>query len=133
MKEDIYNLNILNGKSLKYVRQRRNPEALIQSELYKRLREKGFFVLLEYKVFCSEFNLFARLDLAVVHNDEIFSIIECKKKYPANRDRFIQSTQYRKLKSLKAPVFYCFGWGDIESTVNKICEIYNCNYLKRGN
>ena len=90
-------------------------EAQIQAECYRRLRNLGIEVYLEYK------HRNCRFDLVVVENGEIVVIVEIK-NHQRHYDpaRTFKTKQFKKYSSLGIPLVYCLSWDELEKTISQI-------------
>ena len=66
---------------MNFIKPKRMPEAVIQAELYRRLRNKGVRICLEYTAKCKIGRSgIVRLDAVIVKDDEVIASIECKSR-----------------------------------------------------
>jgi hypothetical protein len=105
---------------MEFERPKRIPEANIQAEIYKRLKELGIESILEYKF--KEFKL--RADLIIIKNDEIICACEIK-SWSKPREINSQGKQFQKYLKLGIPVFYCGRFEKIDYLIKEIIELYN--------
>lgn len=121
-------------KTLEFIPPKRLPEANIQAELYRKLRDTNIKCCLEYRMFCKETNSFIRVDAITLLDGRITSFIECKSR----NDNFqvaIEGSQYQKYKTFGIPIFYCMNFKHVTRTVELVellhtQGIYKDNYLQ---
>ena len=104
---------------MQFIRPRRIPEANIQAEIYKRLKELGIESMLEYRF--KEFRL--RADLIVIKNNEV--LCACEVKSRVCKRPMTYGKQFQKYLKLGIPIFYCLNLQEIDKIVEKIVVLYN--------
>ena len=105
------------------------PEANIQAEIYHHLRLEGIRCCLEYRMYCNESSSYIRADLVTVIGSEIACIVECKTRtgnYAVNTE----GRQYKRYKSLNAPLFYCMNFKHVGKTIELIKELHKSGQYK---
>lgn len=102
-----------------FIKPKHLPEANIQAELYRHLRNDGIKCCLEYRMYVEEFNTFCRADLIIIKGKKIIAIIECKSRdnnFEVNKG----GKQFRQYKTFGIPIFYCMNFKHVERTLNLI-------------
>ena len=97
------------------------PESNVQAEIYRQLRNRGIKCCLEYRMECAKYSRHIRADIAIVKEDEIICLVECKSRKVGAKLN-INTRQFNCYRSLGVDFFYCLGWHEIKTTVNKIIE-----------
>lgn len=107
------------NRTLEFIPPTRLPEANIQAEIYRHLRNRNIKCCLEYRMFCDETKRFLRADVVTITDGRILSIIECKSRdnnFKVNEN----GRQYQQYKSFDIPVFYCMNFKHVERVANLI-------------
>ena len=103
---------------LKFIKPKRLPEANIQAEVYRQLRNKGIKCCLEYRFYIESMNSYIRADVIIIQNDNIVAIIECKsRKKEGNPNK--DGRQYQKYRALGIPFIYCMTFKEVPKIVNE--------------
>lgn len=105
---------------MQFIRPKRLPEANLQAELYKRLKDIGIGSCLEYHF--KDFRL--RADLIVIKQNEIICACEVK-SYRTDREPHLDTKQYQKYLKLNIPIFYLVNLKNLDTIIYKITNLYN--------
>ena len=103
---------------MKFIRPRRMPEANIQAEIYRGLRNRGVKCCLEYKHRLNN-NKFIRADIAVIKDDQIILFIECKSR-KEGAEPFKEGRQYNNYSNSGVDFIYCMNWLEIQNTIKEV-------------
>ena len=114
---------------MKFIRPKKIPEANIQAEIYKRLRDRDVQCCLEYKHRISE-SSFIRVDVAVIYKDELLLFIECKSRKEGSKP-YREGRQYINYLSSGVEFIYCMGWWDIAKTLDIAFEMLHKKRAQR--
>lgn len=106
-------------KTLIFTPPKRLPEANIQAELYRLLRNSNIKCCLEYRMLCKETDSFLRADIVTIKNNRITSIIECKSR-DNNFNVNTSGKQYYQYSTFGIPIFYCMNFKHVTRTVNLV-------------
>ncbi len=104
---------------MQFIKPKRIPEANIQAEIYKQLKEVNIESMLEYRF--KEFRL--RADLIVIKNSKIICACEVK-SWSKPRSINPNGKQFRKYLKLGIPIFYCGRIDKIDNLIEKIKKLY---------
>lgn len=102
-----------------FVMPRRIPEANIQAEIYRRLKELGVQSILEYRFK----SLHLRADLIIIKENKI--ICACEVKSRVSKRPMTYGKQFQKYLKLGVPIFYCLNLNEIDKTIQRIFVLYN--------
>ena len=97
------------------------PEANVQAEIYRLLRNKNIKVCLEYRMECESQGRHIRADIAVIHEGNIICLIECKSR-KGSKGVNKQTRQYKAYKSIGVDFIYCLNWHEIKDAVNYVVD-----------
>jgi hypothetical protein len=106
---------------MEYVRPTRLPEANIQAEVYRRLKELNIECVLEYKFVKEKI----RADVIVIKDNKIICACEIKSKLYLNRPVNTTTKQFKKYFSLGIPIFYTGRLEKVDELINRIVNLYN--------
>ena len=104
---------------MKFIPPRRLPEANIQAEAYRQLRNNNIKCCLEYRIYIPDFNSYIRADIAIIKDDEVILLIECKSR-KRNKSPNKDGRQYKKYKSLGIPILYCMDFKEAQNILDDI-------------
>ena len=108
-------------KRIKFIKPNRIPEANVQAEIYRKLRNRDIRCCLEYRMEVPEYGNYLRADIAVLVGDYIACLIECKSRVNGKVNK--NGRQYKKYLSLGLPTIYCMSIYDVNETVSRILDI----------
>jgi len=107
---------------MKFIRPKKIPEANIQAEIYKNLRDLKIKCCLEYR-FKTPLGYHMRADVAVIKDGFVICFIECKSRKD-NRNIYKDGRQYKGYMSTGVETIYCMAWDEIKETIRKIKNIH---------
>jgi len=111
---------------MQFVSPRNLPSAEVQAEVYRRLRALGIECHLEHRIpGAAGYRKTWRtcvFDLVVVFDWKIVAIVECKRRLvdDADRDSRQRTKQAAAYRQFGIPLFWCFGWEEIQKTVEEV-------------
>ena len=106
---------------MRFIRPKRIPEANVQAEIYRLLRNKGIKCCLEYRVEVPEYNNHLRADIAIINGDDIACLVEVKSRKNGKINK--EGRQYKKYISLGVPVIYCLSFKEVGHCVDEISKL----------
>ena len=109
---------------MKFIRPRRLPEANIQAELYRQLRNRDIKCCLEYRIYVKSMDSFIRADVIIIKDSIIICIIECKSRREGSKPNK-NGRQYRSYASLGVPFMYCMTFKQVPKMVDEVIKITN--------
>ena len=113
---------------MKFIKPKKLPEANIQAELYRQLRNNNIKCCLEYRIRIPEFKRNIRADIVVIKDSRIIVIIEVKSRYgddEINKD----SRQWKCYETLNVPIIYCMNFRQVPITINKVLELLDLDMI----
>lgn len=105
---------------MKFIAPKRMPEANVQAELYRQLRNKGIRCCLEYKMKTPKGEN-VRVDCVIMDaNDFIILLVETKSSKRENKRVNTGTRQYERYEDLGLPFTYCINTKDAEPIVEAV-------------
>lgn len=114
---------------MKFIKPRRLPEANIQAEVYRQLRNQGIKCCLEYRIYIESMNCHIRADVVIIQDGDIIAIIECKSRKEDGEPNK-SGRQYKKYKELGIPFIYCMTFKQVPKIINKIISLLDSTSIK---